>query len=475
MQKSALLKEWLPLSAIFIVALGPIDVLTTQSWHDQQRLLQILLISLASLLLPPLLLLRTNPVPTSPRLQLALSALVLLGLASSLCAHHPHWALTELALFCGSISLIFATRHFITIHGPVYLPLLAALYFVVLSVIIRFMASYAAALIAEAPLYADALLDGFANLRHLGQFQSLSLPLLAFPLLLKTARLSKTAKAAFFLLLSLWWACTFIGGTRACLLAVATTATILLFMGPLARQWLSIQTMGLLSGWGLHALLMETLPALNGSTAPALNTIARTEPLSGRGELWMYALQKTLEHPWLGIGPMHYADQTVLQVNHPHQSILQWACEWGLPSLAIGLIVLIGAAFKTLSRVNKNRGNTPANALRVCLTASLISAAAHSMVDGVLVMPYTMTWLAILAGWLWAISPGEPQAAAPSVFFRRLLPTVGIACALASSASLLYVAHRDYRALEHMNSPEAQPRSGKGADGPRFWLRGGIA
>jgi len=52
-------------------------------------------------------------------------------------------------------------------------------------------------------------------------------------------------------------------------------------------------------------------------------------------------------------------------------------------------------------------------ALRMALLASLTGAATQSLVDGVLVMPTTLVWLCLLAGWAWALCEPPAQSAAP--------------------------------------------------------------
>ncbi|MDP0977746.1 hypothetical protein, partial [Klebsiella pneumoniae] len=44
-----------------------------------------------------------------------------------------------------------------------------------------------------------------------------------------------------------------------------------------------------------------------------------------------------------------------------------------------------------------------ADLLRLCLLAALIAALVQSMVDGVIVMPNSQVWLALVVGWLMAL------------------------------------------------------------------------
>src|SRR5476651_1958481 len=121
-----------------------------------------------------------------------------------------------------------------------------------------------------------------------------------------------------------------------------------------------------------------------------------------------------LERPWLGFGPMHFADIANDIAAHPHQAILQWASEWGVPSTLCVIALVARAGWTTLGIVREPALSVvPVDLLRLCLFASLIGALTQAMVDGVIVMPVSQLWLALVVGWLmalhvWRTSPGAP-------------------------------------------------------------------
>lgn len=472
-----MLRSIAALAALLLIALAPtVDLLTRQSWHDQQRLLQIAIIVLATCLL----IASSWRRPTSSKHSLTatpqtlLAGILLLGIASSFMSHQPLWAFTELSLFIGCFSLAIACRNQRDHLGPrVDTYLLFTLAFVVAAITVKFLASYAAALVFKERLEPIAMLDGFVNLRHLGQFQTLSMPLLALPLLLPNS--SKRLRFGAMLMLILWWLTIITGETRACFLALGCAVVVMLPLGPLAKRWITLQAIALATATLAFWVFMRWLPALRGISAPITEAGLLRTSLSGREELWSYCIQLIHEHPWLGAGPMHFADQTRFSYAHPHQSILQWASEWGLPSLCLVVALLVISGLAVLRTVYSARSKTDAESiLRLCLLGSLTGLAAQSMVDGVTVMPYTQIWLAIIAGWLWGLQPASIAASSPTKH-SRILALLILLPALLAAGCLSHVALRDYKMLETMNLPDTPARPGKGADPPRFWLWGSIA
>lgn len=146
----------------------------------------------------------------------------------------------------------------------------------------------------------------------------------------------------------------------------------------------------------LFAVLFVWLPAWMGQDATLENRLSNIADLSGRGELWAMAWAQIQAHPWLGIGPMHLAAIPMKFGAHPHNAILQLAAEWGVPAALALLLPAVLGMQRLLTRLRQRA--TP-NLLQVCLTASLLAASAQSMVDGVIVIPYTQIWLALVTGW----------------------------------------------------------------------------
>ncbi|MCA1924922.1 MAG: hypothetical protein LDL16_01410 [Thiobacillus sp.] len=107
--------------------------------------------------------------------------------------------------------------------------------------------------------------------------------------------------------------------------------------------------------------------------------------------------------------------------------------------------------------------------LRLALLIALLGAGVQSMVDGVIVIPYTQTWLAILAGWALGLhfkdySLGERPAG--------ILVTTGVRLVmLLAMAGLLWGVWP-----EILNRPEATATYLEQHDSlsPRYWAQGWI-
>jgi len=86
-------------------------------------------------------------------------------------------------------------------------------------------------------------------------------------------------------------------------------------------------------------------------------------------------------------------------VAHPHNSILQWASEWGVPAtlLMVCSLVCALAGWMRRRRTELSQGSPDAVTI-VALTTALIGAALHSLVSGVLVMPLSQLMLVATAG-----------------------------------------------------------------------------
>lgn len=391
-------------ASLLIVGFLPISNLVDElSWHDQQRIGQISVITLVALFAISAAFVTQRFSALEPHVLHVLVAIAGAGAASSVAAGQPVWAFTEFGIALGCVAIawmVVVTRE--QLRGVLDRLLLGTVFFVCTALSLRFFVSYAA-MLATGEGTADPwlLLDGFSNLRFYGQFISLSLPLLAAPLLAQ-GPLKRFAVAASILLV-LWWAIAITTGTRGTWLGMGTAAIWLMFAGPKGRQWAKLNLVAALLGLIVFRIWMEWLPTMAGM--PVANHAADrlTTSLSGREPLWQQAIEMILAKPLLGFGPMHYSDIANSIAAHPHQAWLQWAAEWGVPSaLAVTWLVWQGA--RAVFRAMRERANSAdeVDVLRVCLAGSIAASLTQSMVDGVLVMPYTETWLALLAGWLLA-------------------------------------------------------------------------
>ncbi|GFM92055.1 hypothetical protein PSCICP_20270 [Pseudomonas cichorii] len=311
-------------------------------------------------------------------------------------------------------------------------------------------------------------MEGFSNKRFYGQFQTFTLPLLALPLLLVSAR--RSIKVSIFILLSLWWMIAVTGGTRGTWLGMGAAVVVASCFGRAGRHWVGWQLAAASVGVLLFLLLFSLLPAWLGIDVVNFAGERLNTSLSARELLWQQAWTMIKERPLLGFGPMHFADIWNPYGAHPHQAILQWASEWGIPStLCVAGLALYGLVVTGLLLRKRAYSLEPVDLLRLCLFASLVGALTQAMVDGVIVMPYSQLWLAIVIGWLLALHEWQVTPVSRNLILDRLW----MACLVLGAGLIFYTIIRDFPDLENL-----QQQSGQGFGGPslpRFWLRGSIA
>lgn len=274
------------------------------------------------------------------------------------------------------------------------------------------------------------------------------------------------------MLLALWWMLVIVSGTRGTWMALSVAAVILAFVAwRTCVGWLRIQVaafgVGAFLFWGLFVLL----PVLLGQDATIENRLSNIESLSGRGELWAMAWTQIQAHPWLGIGPMHLAAMPFEYGAHPHNAVLQLAAEWGvIATLAIILPAVFGI-YHLLARLRQQASDHPTNVLLMCLSASLLAAGAQSMVDGVIVMPYSQLWLALIAGWTFGVYFRYENGFCSNVvsrYFRFVIP------ALSLFALTLLMNGIFPEALYRAQATKAFLDAGNNTVPPRYWMVGRI-
>lgn len=370
--------------------------------HDLQRIEQI--IFLAFLTLSSIWLWRSNTADIlgcPPRWVAYLWLLGLgLGLGSALISTYPRFAGLEWASL---ILLSWAT--IVTAgqsrsqgndfdHSASRVAILVVFFLCLMALL-----KYCIALYMNLPIESAKLFkDSFNNPRFFGQAATILLPVLAYPLLAN--RLSKTKNMAIYALLATFWMLAIASGTRGTWLGMSVAAVMIALVSWRAsRSWLKIQALACLAGLLLFAVLFLWLPdAAQHHNVVLENRIENPLSLSKRDVIWSLAWQQILEHPWLGIGPMHLATLHNPVAAHPHNALLQLAAEWGLPATLALIGALAYGMLALLRRIRQFRqqDNVP---LLICLAASLLAATTQAMVDGVIVMPYTQTLLVFVAGW----------------------------------------------------------------------------
>lgn len=441
------------------------------TWFDQHRIEQIVLLCIVALGVVSVWRNAAGVSLASLRfwVRWALAGAFGLGLISAITATYPRFALLEWAtlLLLLTLFLLLATQARQSSHA---FDRWASHLIVALALIValKIMVAYLAAMIEVGQLDTLLLFEGtFSNRRFFGQVASICIPLLAYPLL--RGGMSGFARAALFLLLAVWWMLVIVSGTRGTWVALAMASLVLAVCAWSAcKSWLKVQLWALALGALLFAILFVWLPVWIGLDAALENRLSNLATMNGREVLWSLAWSQIQAHPWLGIGPMHMAAIRNDFGAHPHNAVLQLAAEWGVPA---ALLLILPVAAGMVHLLTRLRQHTPHSVLLVCLTGSVLAAAAQSMVDGVIVIPYTQTLLVMSAGWALGVYWREPGVICPVTVTPTLRFGISILM-LSGVVMLLYGIFPEV--LNRAEVTQAYVDAGNVLIPPRYWGVGWI-
>lgn len=455
----------LPLiSGLTLLVATIFDVHADMSWYDQNRIGQIALLAVTGIGWIGMWCQGVGL--TLARLPgwviWALTGVWGAGLLSAAKSVYPRFALLEWATFVLLAGLVFLIAQTYRDRPSVFqrgmVVLLAAVGIVIL---VKVMVGYVAALMEGVRLDTVLLFEGtFSNRRFFGQVATLLIPLFAW------VGMSNTRfRLGWFALTCAWWMLVFVSGTRGTWLALAMAyAGVLLWAGRWAFAFMRWQLLATALGLAVYWVFFYGLPSLLGMETGVENRLDHMSSLSGREVIWRLAWEYMLAHPWLGVGPMHFAALPNPVGAHPHNAILQLLAEWGIPA-ALAAVVLVLGGLIAFARPLRQK----VDVLRLALLTSLLAACVQSMVDGVIVIPYTQTWLAVLAGWALGVHwSGQPvPQASPSRFISGGL-RVGAVLALGLLIWGVWP--------EILNRPEATAAYLEHHDSlaPRYWAQGWI-
>ena len=416
----------------------PFQTLSSTGFHDGQRIITSLYLVVGLLLLGwRLACQELFLIPLSWR---SISVVILfwgLGVMSSMASYSPRHAFYEWA----NLAMLFLVSWMIATelarNSSDLLDRTLLLCGVGCSLyIFQALVAYVSALVVGQQPDPRDLIVGFDNYRFLNHVQTISLPLMG---LLAIRRFKSGTSAYFnptywFVTLLLWWMLTFVSAGRGTFLGVWSGMLVVMALHP-RQAWPWFRTMLLSCAAGLAAYLFFywLVPYLYGlQPFGFLLDVAQrtaTNPDSSRWPLWQRATELVLSHPWLGVGPLHFAHYShdLKIAAHPHNAPLQIAAEWGLPAL-IALSTLVFSGARAL--LSAGRTVLPTDfrnqVLSSAFAATAVSIVVDSLVSGLIVMPASQLWIALYVGcaWGWAVSqtrPCEPPKAAISSNFRYAL------------------------------------------------------
>lgn len=380
-------KKIIFISTILIFITSAIELIEYNlAWNDYQRIFQIILLLTSSLLI----ILEKNTTNLK-----AIHLILALGLISSLNAEHYDTALIEWGRYIGLLNLTILTAQLSKtkkIFESVLYILATSAFINSFQFIVYYATAFSTGILM---LNADLLLNGFSNPRFLNQFQMLFMPILAYLALhhwQATHRYSKLLAVVLFSTLLIHWCIAFTLGSRGLWLGLAVCYSGLIILFPKFWRLLAVQASAGVLGFALYYFMFFIVPEWVGIEASVRNNLRFG--MSGREVIWQMAWDMFLAHPLLGVGPMHFSAVVNSIAAHPHQVVLQWLAEWGLLATLAAIFVAFSGMLHGLKVIRSNAGEH----IDAALWMSILGALALAQVDGVFVMPYTETWLAIIVG-----------------------------------------------------------------------------
>jgi hypothetical protein len=394
---------------------------------------------------------------------------VLAGL-SCLRAEFPRYALAEVGIFAstGMLALTLAAA-FSALGDRAVRALSMALVLMMALYLIDFGLRYAAARLVGAPLLVADLYRGFGHVRFFSQWQSWTLPLAVLPMLTFRAPGWRITAG---LLAALWWALHFGSGTRGTTVGLVAASVLTPLLLRRCRAWCLAQLLCAAVGFAVAwaAFVLPATEAGGGGPGRLMTTQLPSNDI--RIELSRDALLLVRDHPWLGIGPMHFAAGASLAA-HPHDHLLQFASEWGLPFTLVatlGTLILFRGWHRVVSSARQPSPLDPA------LAASAIAAATHGLFSGVLVTPTSQFMLALVGALMLSrynavLAPPARTGSAGGAHGRSAAGAAIVTLAVASLACWLPAVARDVPLLV----PAARQAYEEGVRGkPRLWLLGRL-
>lgn len=389
------------------VALTMVGALTANflfaSMHDQQRCAEIVAVCIIAIV--ALIRLAQGPISVVPRTTGAvLMAFLILGLVSASAAYSLHHAVYEWSMTVLLIMLVFAisaelTREDRRLEAVLWWSGIACGVYS-----LRLLLMYFAALASGFQVGMHDLTVGFSNARFLNHTQTALLPLII--LLYLRAPPTHAWRKGWFMLAAFWWALLFVCEARASVMALAIACAVAFGLRRShAREFMLAMLSSALVGAVMYGLLFILLPVLVGldPVGSPLNVVARTaaDPTSLRNILWKLAFDLIAAHPWLGVGPQHFAHEGahLYFAAHPHNWLLQIGAEWGIPATLCLLSAIFLGAHK-LVRSGARLAATDIANQRMLVTLQVACAAIFidGLFSGVIVMPQSQLAIALVLG-----------------------------------------------------------------------------
>lgn len=455
--------------ALGLLVLSVVPFYVNADFHDTQRLISALLVAAA-------LCWTISFTHISKTAVWLLSAGYVWGLVAVAYSPIPLWSLVEFGLL---FSVVLLGICLIPKLESAQQQHLAALFAVLHGFyILHNLTDYTMYMVTGSQFNPYSLANGFSNVRFYGQFLVWTVPFLLATLAVNP---KLPYRKVLVVLLMFDWAFELLALTRAFLVAMVVTLPVVVWIAKERwreyTKWFCISALG---GSILYALMLFAIPKLLGLDSHfAFMHSAGRDVLnsSHRAQLWLDAFQQVLTHPWLGAGPMMTALTSVSNISaHPHNFALQLLAEWGVPftTLLLGGAALGFVQWKKIVRTNTGERVD----LALPVTVSLVAGATAGLFDGLIVMPVSLTYMAIMLavlGSLWRQWTPEVNRHRFSIWIWPVF------LAPAIFVGYFVIANWSYSTLDSNSSTIAKPTSNdgyylilEGGARPRFWINGKI-
>lgn len=459
----AVLVAWL----VYLLVAPTIGFRWIESWHNEQRAVQIILLACTAVAYCVMgLLMRSEELIGRWHFPALLLAFLALGLISAVRAEFLFAALAEVGMFALLAILAMLTARVVSadvercVRWARWFALLFATAYV-LGVATR----YLAAVNLERAIDLDVLILGYANPRFPSALHAVLIPFLALTVIEKTELRSLRVAAA--VVLSFLWAINMGLGTRGIWFAYAVgiPVTVLLVGWRQMARPVAVLALAVVAGVALYFILFSITPSLTGTGAAVLAPTDNLTTLTSREVLWQLSWQAIKSSPWLGMGPMQFAALASRVGSHPHNWPLQIAAEWGLPALG-----LLAFAIFQLGKAVRRTATSDYRLASMTLAASI--ALTLGLVDGNLVMPVSQIGAALVVGiWIGALPRGKQrdERSWTSGAFLVLTAFVGVVASgtvIAFAASTLPDQSRSIESFQRSHPGDWLV--------PRFWEQGNL-
>lgn len=399
----------------------------------------------------------------------------LVSIISTLSTPFPFYALVEISLFLLLLNLVGYIA--VISKNETYIPLIifgtaclfALLYFIKFGIQYYFHVNGYVSFWLWPGGVSSSQLVGFNNIRFFNQVQVFTLPLIiGCSLFFKNKKLL----SVFILFLSLiWWMLLIQSAGRGAIMSVLTTGLLVLVLyREKAHQWIWYFLGSLALGYTAKVLLFDVIP-----DPDYTKSIVRGG--SSRLNLWPKVFLASLEKPVLGYGPMSFASlHSDFHRGHPHNSILQLLYEFGYP---VTITIIGGVLYGVKKWIDQTKNlflklEESINSdgiIRISLTAALLGGLLYSLFSGVIVMPLSQLWLAMVAGTMVGLYIRESGKYALSLNKWKVYTVKMVA--LLAAGILLSVAVKDVPNFQE-NKKKYMKEASRATVYPRFWQQGKI-